>query len=331
MTTDDTTRARMTWERGVCHDATGAPFARKYFPAQRGTRQSPNRPVQSTPAAEATHRAIFRKIRSVNSDPTPSNAPPAITFCVTCRNRLWQLKETLAANLAVLDGAHSISLVDFGSTDGLSAWIWSNFEADIKNRRLTFFEVINPVGWSSPKAKNLAHRLACGAYLFNLDADNRIVAEEVRDIEKVAALGMPCHQWSKASWTDGSYGRIGIPRHLFLKLGGYDETLLPMGGQDIDLLKRIFTLEPRVAGMRPPVIPAIENSLDDKMAELGNLITNSRESFEEINQLNLSISKMRLAFEGPIRLGGYSTFQGKLNGEPVLIDGLNNIFKLKGS
>ena len=275
---------------------------------------------------------VFCEVLRVNSASAPplSDAQPSITFCVTCRNRLWQLKQTLAANLAELGDGHNISLVDFGSTDGLSAWIWTHFEADIKRKRMTFFEVTSPIGWSSPKAKNLAHRLASGTYLFNLDADNRIVHDEVRDIEKVAALGMACHQWSKTSWTDGSYGRIGMPRPLFMRLGGYDETFLPMGGQDIDLMKRIFSSGQKVAGLRPPIISAIDNTLDHKMAEIGSPGTNSAESYEKMNRLNLSISDVKLELEGPIRRGGYSTFHGKLNGEPVLIDGFNNIFKMKG-
>lgn len=263
----------------------------------------------------------------MNCDPLPAPSPPAITFCVTCRNRLWQLQETLAANLAQLGERHNISLVDFGSTDGLSAWVWSHFEAAIEAGRLVFFEVTSPVGWSSPKAKNLAHRLASGTYLFNLDADNRVVAEDIQRIEAAASLGQPCHQWSK-SWADGSYGRIGLPRQLFLEIGGYDETLLPMGGQDMDLLKRLFKLAPDMSGLPPPVIPAIENSHDHKMAETGALDMSPAESYEVINKLNMSISDVRLALEGPIRRGGFATFHGKLNGQAVLIDGFNNISRL---
>ena len=263
----------------------------------------------------------------MNSEPPSAPSPPVITFCVTCRNRLWQLKETLAANLAELGDVHNISLVDFGSTDGLSAWVWTHFEAAIQAGRLVFFEVTSPVGWSSPKAKNLAHRLAPGTYLFNLDADNRVVAEDIQRIEAAASLGKPCHQWSKA-WSDGSYGRMGLPRQLFLEMGGYDETFLPMGGQDIDLMKRLFKLVPDVMGLHPPMIPAIENTHDHKMAEIGALDMSPAESYEVINKLNLSISDVKLSLEGPIRRGGFATFEGKLNGQPVRIDGFNHISSL---
>jgi glycosyltransferase involved in cell wall biosynthesis len=124
------------------------------------------------------------------------NGGISISFCVTCRNRLWQLQETLESNLSVLGKNHEIVLVDFGSSDGLSSWVWAGFEDDIRNGRLTFFEVLSEVSWSSPKAKNLAHRLAKGNYLFNLDADNFLTGQDLAGIEDAAATGVPCQQWS---------------------------------------------------------------------------------------------------------------------------------------
>src|SRR5262249_19016949 len=37
---------------------------------------------------------------------------------------------------------------------------------------------------------------------------------------------------------DGSFGRIGIAKRHFVALGGYDEEMLPMGSQDLDLIRR---------------------------------------------------------------------------------------------
>ncbi len=39
---------------------------------------------------------------------------------------------------------------------------------------------------------------------------------------------------------NGTYGHIGISRELFNRIGGYDESLPPMGGQDKDLLWRAY-------------------------------------------------------------------------------------------
>jgi len=252
----------------------------------------------------------------------------SISFCVTCRNRLWQVKETLRANLKQIGDGHNICLVDFGSSDGLSEWIWSGFEKDIRDKRLTFFEVRNEVRWSMSRAKNLAHRMATGNYLFSLDADNWIVSEDIGQIEQAAEQGISCHQWS-GSWADGSCGRLGVPRDLFLTLGGYDEALLPMGGEDLDLIQRILKAGGNLIRLSPPVILALDNTDEDRMSEVGKLNASSTDSAQIINNYNLSMSKIKLELEGPRRLGGYASFVGLLNGELVLIDGFNRVSRIE--
>ena len=165
-----------------------------------------------------------------------AKAPKKISYCVTSRNRLWQLQQTLSANLSHLTDDEELTLVDFGSTDGLSTWVWQEFESALGNK-LNFFELKNDVEWSSPKAKNLAHRLSNGQYLFNLDADNFVTTEDLRGIHDAHDEGVVAHQWS-GDWPDGSYGRIGLPQGLFFNLGGYNKSLLPMGGQDMDIIMR---------------------------------------------------------------------------------------------
>ena len=49
------------------------------------------------------------------------------------------------------------------------------------------------------------------------------------------------HQWSGIS-KDGTYGRISCHRDTFYQLGGYDESFLPMGYQDHDLMMRFRLL-----------------------------------------------------------------------------------------
>jgi hypothetical protein len=131
-----------------------------------------------------------------------------------------------------------------------------------------FFEVTSEVRWSSPRAKNLAHRVAGGSYLFNLDADNRIGPADVALVEQAAARGEAVHQWA-GNWTDGSFGRIGLPRDLYHTLGGYDESMLPMAGQDMDLLRRIHGSGRTIVRLAPPAMPAVQNTFEHKMAEVG--------------------------------------------------------------
>jgi predicted glycosyltransferase involved in capsule biosynthesis len=252
----------------------------------------------------------------------------AISFCTTCRNRLWQIKSTLQDNLGAISNSHEIVLIDYGSTDGLSEWVWGEFKAFIGDKKLIFFEVKNEVRWSVSRAKNLAHRIANGEYLFNLDADNYLTKEDIALINQSASWGLPCHQFS-GDMQDGSYGRIGLPKHLFEKIGGYDETLLPMGYQDVDLLERFKRLPTKLAKLPPPSKIAVQNNEHHKGKEFFALDNQSGKNFSKVyhdsNIMNAQFSKFKLATEGPIRLGGGFSYRGLLNGQEIIIDGFNNI------
>lgn len=245
-----------------------------------------------------------------------------ISFCTTCRNRLWQLKQTLPHNLSVLKNGMEIVLVDFGSTDGLSNWIWENFKDDILKKKLTFFEVQNEVSWHAPKAKNLAHRVSNNNYLFNIDADNFIHSDDLKQIQAAANKNISTHQWSN-QFGDGSYGRIGTPKPLFFELGGYDESLLPMGVQDVDLLKRI-NISNKIIKLAPPKKLAVQNNKKDKVSEFTNT-DKPEKHFQKLNQLNSLLSDYKLENEGCIRNQSFNSFIGLLNGKSVLIDGFNLI------
>lgn len=251
----------------------------------------------------------------------------AISFCSTCRNRLGQLQQTLPQNLGALGERHEIVLVDYGSTDGLSDWVWGHFRDAIAHKKLVFFEVKNEVRWNMARAKNPAHRLATGGYLFNLDADNFVTVSDIDVIEKAAEMDL--HSWQYSGvMTDGSCGRLGVPQKLFTVIGGYDETLLAMGGQDIDLLDRLGFLQKKRARLPPPALPAVQNSMDGKLQEIGRsaFASNSAdELYSTLESINRKISRFKLQTEGLVRLGGGFSYQGLLNGESVVINGFDHI------
>lgn len=248
-----------------------------------------------------------------------------ISFCQTCRNRLWQLEQTLSVNIDALGDDCELVLVDYGSTDGLAGWIWKNFAKFIANGQMLFFEVAGDVGWSAPRAKNLAHRLSRGDYVFNLDADNFVTQADIQSIGEARRLQQAAHQWT-GSWKDGSYGRIGMPRDLFFRLGGYDETMLPMGAQDMDILKRVVALGQDLRRLPTPGRNALLNSFMDKVANVFAATEDeatAEERWNTMEAINQHLSEMRMFIEGPCRRGGYQTFKGRLNGADVIIDGLN--------
>jgi glycosyltransferase involved in cell wall biosynthesis len=246
-----------------------------------------------------------------------------ISFCTSCGNRLWQLRETLPANLQQLPDDDELVIVDYGSSDGLSDWIWSNFHAEIHQGKIVFFETSKDVRWSSPRAKNLAHRLANKDYLFNLDADGFITTDDIAKISSAAQNGDVCRQWSEED--DGSFGRIGLPTALFYTLGGYDETLLPMTWQDVDFLERLALAGKRATELGSPEKKAIQNTIGQKMAFAKRSAHPAHNMHREFQQINRSISNFKITHEGPYRRGGFATFEGWLNGLKVRIDGFNNV------
>ena len=277
------------------------------------------------PAAKDFPHTILREVEHITA--ADRKVTKRISFCQTCRDRLWQLEQTLHRNLSNVGNDCEIVLVDYGSTDGLANWIWKNCRSYIENGQLTFFELTTKPRWSSPRAKNLAHRLSSGSYLFNLDADNFITSADIELISDAAQNGLASHQWTGV-FGDGSFGRIGLPRHVFFDIGGYDETMLSMGGQDRDLLRRITASGVKCHRLRAPEKGAVSNNFSQKMASTTSDSMNeesAKRSWQEMEAVNQIISRMRLATEGPRRPNEFQTFQGLLNGKMITIDGLNRI------
>jgi len=215
-------------------------------------------------------------------------------------------------------------LVDFRSNDGLSAWVWENFEPDIAVGRLQFFEVLDDVNWHIAKAKNVAHRLARGSFLFNLDGDNYLLPEDLRLIRSAAARGLGCRQGT-GDLRDGTPGRIGIHRKAFHEIGGFDEGLLGMVVEDYDLIVRAEAAGHRFLRLGPPGRMPIQNGTEERLREYIHQRTPDYDDLKKIAQVNFTLSKLRLEWEGPVRRQNFSSYRGKLNGAVVILDGLGNI------
>ena len=166
--------------------------------------------------------------------------PKKISFCTSCMNRTYQLKETLPKNLSDTAGNPNVefTLSNYNSADELDDWIKDNFMEEIKSGRLIYGHERTAQLFHMSKAKNLAHRLATGDILMSLDADNFVldsagllagVFEESPDTI--------LHMWSGV-WHDGSHGRVASTRQWFEKLGGYDEALAAYCYEDRDFMYR---------------------------------------------------------------------------------------------
>lgn len=250
----------------------------------------------------------------------------SISFCISHKSRLHQLKQTLPVNLKHLPNDCEVVISNLDGTKQLLEWAASSLQEFILSDQLKIFDVSNISVWSSPIAKNIAHRIAGGQYLFNLDADNFVDPKDIQLIRQAAQQNAACMQWS-GSWIDGSFGRIGLPNETFKIIGGYDDTLLPMGAQDLDLIKRLAALGVEVLDFKGPTKAALVN---DFSAKVGNIIQHKGRDpeslWEEMNRINIQIIEFKLKNFGPIRKNPEYVVMGELNSTPMTLVG-SNIFR----
>lgn len=206
-----------------------------------------------------------------------------ISYCTTCCNRLWQLALTLPKNLRNLSDCEELILVNYGSKDNLNCYIKSSklCREFIKQKKLIYADVLNVKYYHSSKAKNLAHRLANGKFLVNLDGDNFnydikkniLKYNDTKSIYHFASMNNKNYDpYSKhldysKSFKDGSFGKIALTKKNFYKLGGYDESFYPMGYQDWDLINRASEINLKYICISLK-FPNILNSKKDKIKNI---------------------------------------------------------------
>ena len=196
-----------------------------------------------------------------------------ISFCTTCKGRLWQLRQTIEHNLALLDNASDIVLLDYQSPDGLEDYILTKFDYQLQTGKLKYFKMVDDYAYTCSYAKNVVHRLSTGDILFNLDGDNYLHPDlflELRNLKENEWLIPKC-----SSMLDGSYGRIGYHRQTFFDICGYDETLVGMLADDGVLNNTLIKKGFRWVSSKVDSTP-IQNTREQKDLYVndGNLILN---------------------------------------------------------
>ncbi len=195
-----------------------------------------------------------------------------VSYCTTCKGRLHHVSKTLIANLAAEQNNANIEflLLDYDSNDGLGDWVKDNLSAEIASGRVVYARHEPAPHFRMAHAKNLAHRVATGDILVNVDGDNFIARDfsewlrtcfskdpnslasprdasvtgffRQRYVNKVLGLPRP---------VGGLSGRIAISRTTFHALGGYDERYSAWGSDDLDMMLRA-----RDSGARLVVMPS---------------------------------------------------------------------------
>lgn len=167
-----------------------------------------------------------------------------ISYCTTCKDRLWQLEQTLPINILQTNENIDIVLLDYHSDDGLEKYIRSNYEEYLDDGRLKYFKLVTPmVGFDMAYAKQIVHLLSNNDVLFNLDADNHI-GETVSELIELPLGKMLLPRLVKGTHT-ARCGRLGIHKTDYINVGGYDIDILGMKNDDGDLVHRAW-----LAGIR---------------------------------------------------------------------------------
>lgn len=213
-----------------------------------------------------------------------------LSFCITHKNRVAHIQKTLPRNLEDnrVDAKEiEFVLVDFDEDEKLASWIAANFLSEIESGYLKYYKA--PLKkWSSPVAKNTAHKLASGNLLTNLDCDNytgkRGGAFVINTYEQ-EMNEMMFWQFSRVR-RDGSFGRITLTHQMFFKLGGYDESLGEMGFQDNDLMNRAMAL-----GVKRTEVNSRKYNKAIKHAKYRPM----KGTFKDLNHENAARSKKNLA------------------------------------
>jgi hypothetical protein len=211
----------------------------------------------------------------------------SLSFCITSKNRLWQLKETLRKNLTdniTLKSQIEFVLIDFDSKDGLGEWIKNEFRLELREGYLKYFFTKSLPDWHASVAKNTAHLYAEGKIVTNLDCDNftgKNGGMFILNCFSKYKQPIVLHQFS-SNWEDGSCGRISLNKDIFTYLGGYDETFEPMAFQDIDLLTRLWKIGVRYVHAKNKIYnKAILNTKEESIAYCNSIL-----SYEDMNIIN---------------------------------------------
>ncbi|MCB1841172.1 MAG: glycosyltransferase family 2 protein [Alphaproteobacteria bacterium] len=173
-----------------------------------------------------------------------------ISFCTTCMGRAHHLKETLPQNIRDnIDGRADVEFVvlNYNSGDDLHEWIMTDRDMAryMEMGVLRYGVTTEPQHFHMAHAKNMAHRMATGDVVCNVDADNftgtgfaDYLARVFREDSEIVVNPSHIFFHTRGYEDGGYYGRVAISRDNFLRLHGYDENLRGWGGDDTDFLQR---------------------------------------------------------------------------------------------
>jgi hypothetical protein len=191
---------------------------------------------------------LYRALNFNDDEALPSTiydlkSPPLrISFCTTCMDRAHHVKYTLRKNLADNLSYPNLEyvLLNYNSSDDLDRWSRKNLVQHVKSGRVIYARTPTPSRFNSSHAKNIAHALATGDVLVNVDADNFVGKDfcfYLNHLFQNASTPLAVQFVGSLSCA----GRIALKREHFIKIKGYNEALtsVRVGYEDYDLLERL--------------------------------------------------------------------------------------------
>lgn len=160
-----------------------------------------------------------------------------ISFCTTCMDRLFHLEQVFKRNLESSSSFTDVEFVilNYGSRDGLDEWARRNLSSEIEKGIVSYYRTDEPRYWVAAHAKNIAHKLATGDILCNLDSDILIPEGYCEYIESVFKSNPDSIIAFESEDVHGNHGCAGIvaaKKHHFYSVNGYDEQIRMGWGYD---------------------------------------------------------------------------------------------------
>lgn len=240
-------------------------------------------------------------LRPRDFSPQAGTGQLTVGFCITLKNRLWQLKHSLPLNLANLWPHRKwvrVHLVDFGSSDGALEFITSVCRVALEDGLLHLHNAKSEFFHASI-AKNTAHMVATEDVLVNLDCDNLVDVDYAPEVRRHFEEGAKALHFSGSR---GTCGRIACLRNDFLRVGGYDEDAHPFGNQDLDLVARLKLLHGKALVRKLSGAMAIPNTKKDTIREVD---PNLGITWAQMDAENRLIFRRRRAEQGAVRNTGH--------------------------
>lgn len=153
-----------------------------------------------------------------------------ISFCTTCMDRLFHLKETYLKSIENSSSYENreFVLLNYNTTDSMDSWVRDNLQEHLNSGLVKYYKTSEAKWWVAAHAKNIAHKQASGDLLCNLDCDNilvpnfcEITVETFQKSPKIILAGPE----SDSRGNLGTCGMITCKKEDFYSVNGYDEAI----------------------------------------------------------------------------------------------------------